>query len=135
MSATYQPDVQGRHNRSFLIDLSRFWEILEYSSVGDSDSARRLFGDSLYSRQFTLGTEMSQTLPLPEPTRISPTPSQQGRRFSSHNSVISADGDLMVSGNGALDFSSDEFSMLAANFFTQGQDFLRGSNPEEFGNF
>ena len=41
----------------------------------------------------------------------------------------------MVSGNGALDFSSDEFSMLAANFFTQGQDFLRGSNPEEFGNF
>ena len=36
----------------------------------------------------------------------------------------------------APDFMNDEFSILAANFFSQGQEFLRGGdNREIFGNF
>ncbi|KAG2414983.1 hypothetical protein HFD88_006172 [Aspergillus terreus] len=118
VSSTYQPE-SGAHNKSLLIDLSRFWEILEYSSNSDSDSARRMFGDSLYSEPPAFNAEVSQTSPLPEPTRLN---SEQGIGHSPSTR--------------APDFMNDEFSILAANFFSQGQEFLRGGdNREIFGNF
>ncbi|KAJ5414353.1 C6 transcription factor [Penicillium cosmopolitanum] len=69
VSATYQPDPDTE-NQSLLIDLSRFWEILEYSSNNDTDSARRLFGDSLCTGPPPVAAEVSQTSPLPAPSRL-----------------------------------------------------------------
>ncbi|GAB1192365.1 hypothetical protein APSETT444_001556 [Aspergillus pseudonomiae] len=85
VSASYQPE-SGAQNKSLLIDLSRFWEILEYSSNSDSDSARRMFGDSLYSEPPTFTGEVSQTSPLPEPFRLGPpqglSPSPMPQKFT-----------------------------------------------------
>lgn len=140
VSASYQPYL-GAQNKSLLIDLSRFWEILEYSSNSDADSARRLFGDSLYTGPPTLTTEVSQTSPLPEPTRLG---SQQGnsrapsRDYSLCASIPAGPSCTMdpVVSQSPLGMSDDEFSILAANFFSQGQEFLRGGNNlEGFGNF
>ncbi|KAJ5090307.1 C6 transcription factor [Penicillium argentinense] len=69
VSATYQPDLDTQ-NQSLLIDLSRFWEILEYSSNSDADSARRLFGESLCTGPPPVTAEVSQTSPLPAPSRL-----------------------------------------------------------------
>lgn len=140
VSATYQPDP-GAQNQSLLIDLSRFWEILEYSSNSDTDSARRLFGESLYAGSSSAGAEVSQTSPLPPPFRLSVqdqgTPNLQSQSISANTAFPSQD----YSANHLLSpqhltMSNDEFSILAANFFSQGQEFLRsGDNWESVGNF
>ncbi|KAF9890882.1 hypothetical protein FE257_005458 [Aspergillus nanangensis] len=136
VSATYRPN-SGAQNKCLLIDLSRFWEILEYSSNSDSDSARRMFGDSLYSEPPPFNAEVSQTSPLPEPTRLN---SQQGL---SHSPMTRYGLTPVMSGLRSVDpmasprtpdLLNDEFSILAANFFSQGQEFLRGGdNREGFG--
>lgn len=138
VSATYQRDPQTR-NKSLLIDLSRFWEILEYSSNSDADSARRLFGDSLYTGPPTLAAEMSQTSPLPEPSRLSLQQDQSqsaSQDYGLSSSLSAGPGPESIIPRSPLDLSGDEFSILAANFFSQGQEFLRGcNNLESFGNF
>ncbi|KAJ5772884.1 hypothetical protein N7457_007780 [Penicillium paradoxum] len=140
VSSTYQSDP-GAQNQSLLIDLSRFWEILEYSSNSDTQSARRLFGESLYAGASSAGAEVSQTSLLPAPFRLNAqeeaSPNIQSQSYSTNaafpgqvypaNSLISPQ---------QLTLSNDEFSILAANFFSQGQEFLRsGDNWESVGNF
>ncbi|KAJ5653159.1 hypothetical protein N7490_000162, partial [Penicillium lividum] len=141
VSATYQSDP-GVQNQSLLIDLSRFWEILEYSSNSDVDSARRLFGDSLYTGPPSVATEVSQTSPLPAPTRLitqeESSSTLQSPNFNS-NSVFPSGHDYPTNSLVApqqLALSNDEFSILATNFFSQGQEFLRGGDSwENIGNF
>ncbi|KAJ5584188.1 uncharacterized protein N7459_003988 [Penicillium hispanicum] len=141
VSATYQPDPDAL-NQSLLIDLSKFWEILEYSSNSDADSARRLFGNSLYTGPPTVAAEVSQTSPLPAPTRLNAqeersssyrpqsfntnTPFPESQGYTAHSLVSPQQ----------LTLSNDDFSILATNFFSQGQEFLRGSDTwENIGNF
>ncbi|KAE8149022.1 fungal-specific transcription factor domain-containing protein [Aspergillus avenaceus] len=140
VSASYQPE-SGAQNKSLLIDLSRFWEILEYSSSSDSDSARRMFGDSLYSESPAFANEVSRTSPLPEPTRLI---SQQGishspaSQYGLHTSIPMNHQYTVDSGTSLRppDLLDDEFSILATNFFSQGQEFLRScDNRESIGNF
>lgn len=146
VSETYQSD-QGAQNQSLLIDLSKFWEILEYSSNSDADSARRLFGESLYAGPPSLAAEVSQTSPLPEPTRLDSQeedhPTGGGllrpRSFSAHANFPMGSQDYTASSvisPHQLNLSNDEFSILATNFFSQGQEFLRsGDNWGSYGNF
>jgi hypothetical protein len=143
VTASYQPDP-GAQNKSLLIDLSRFWEILEYSSNSDADSARRLFGDSLYTGPPTFAAEVSKTSPLPEPTRVSSDPTQTQATPQSQSQGCSASPAFAGTdyGMGAfdsarpLDMLNDEFSILATNFFSQGQEFLRsGDGRENAGNY
>lgn len=135
VSATYQsgPDAQ---NQSLLIDLSRFWEILEYSSNSDADSARRLFGDSLYTGPPPVAAEVSQTSPLPAPTRIG---EERPSNFRSPNTGIDAGfpgSHDYATGSLVSTLTNDEFSILATNFFSQGQEFLRGGDTwDNIGNF
>lgn len=139
VSASYQPE-SGAQNKSLLIDLSRFWEILEYSSNSDSDSARRMFGDSLYSEPPTFAGEVSQTSPLPEPFRLGP---QQGLspspmpQYGLQTPFPAGPPYAIEPGNSPRpDVLDDEFSILAANFFSQGQEFLRTcDNRAGIGNF
>ncbi|OOQ86125.1 C6 transcription factor [Penicillium brasilianum] len=140
VSATYQSDANAQ-NQSLLIDLSKFWEILEYSSNSDADSARRLFGDSLYAGPSTANPEVSQTSPLPAPTRIGeerPASFQSpGGGFGANAATGFADysGQSLVSPQ-QLTLTNDEFSILATNFFSQGQEFLRGGDTwTNIGNF
>lgn len=140
VSASYQPDP-GAQNKSLLIDLSRFWEILEYSSNSDADSARRLFGDSLYTGPPAFAAEMSQTSPLPEPTRLSSDPTQwqlQSPEYGVSPEVPGRTDSAMgvFDSSRPLDMLNDEFSILATNFFSQGQEFLRsGDGRENVGNY
>jgi hypothetical protein len=139
VSATYQSDPEA-HNQSLLIDLSKFWEILEYSSNSDADSARRLFGDSLYSGAPLLAAEVSQTSPLPAPTRIGEErPSDYTTPNFGANTAFAGAHDYhagsLVSPQ-QLTLSNDDFSILATNFFSQGQEFLRGGDTwDNIGNF
>ncbi|KAJ6096681.1 hypothetical protein N7486_007427 [Penicillium sp. IBT 16267x] len=141
VSATYESDL-GVQNQSLLIDLSRFWEILEYSSNSDVDSARRLFGDSLYNGPPSVATEVSQTSPLPAPTRLTEqeesSSTLQSPNFNT-NTVFLNGPDYPANSLVApqqLALSNDDFSILATNFFSQGQEFLRGGDSwENIGNF
>lgn len=131
VSATYQSDPDAQ-NQSLLIDLSRFWEILEYSSNSDADSARRLFGNSLYTGSSTVAAEVSQTSPLPAPTRIGEERASnfQSPNYGSHSAFPGSHdygAGSLVSPH-QLTLTNDEFSILAANFFSQGQEFLRGGD-------
>ncbi|KAJ5322823.1 hypothetical protein N7452_011112 [Penicillium brevicompactum] len=139
VSATYQSDP-GAQNQSLLIDLSRFWEILEYSSNSDMQSARRLFGESLYSGS-SAGAEVSQTSPLPAPFRLSAqeegTPNFPTQAFNNNAAFPGHDyGSNSLVSPQQLNLSNEEFSILATNFFSQGQEFLRsGDNWDSVGNF
>ncbi|KAL1987504.1 hypothetical protein VTN96DRAFT_3431 [Rasamsonia emersonii] len=140
VSASYLPYAQTQ-NKSLLIDLSRFWEILDYSSVwfSDTTAGRRLFGPSLYSEPPATAPEVSSTSPLPEPTRLGGSSSSQqpsrDRDPNNNNNIVSsgcaASQSLDTGGipptTASMDLVNDEFSILAENFFSQGQDFLRGA--------
>ncbi|PYH80834.1 C6 transcription factor [Aspergillus uvarum CBS 121591] len=138
VSASYQP-ASGLQSKYLLIDLSRFWEILEYSSNSDTDSARRMFGDSLYSEPPTIAAEVSQTSPLPEPFRLNShhtSASSPSSQFNLPTSLLVGGQDPMGSmgSSRSPDPMNDEFSILAANFFSQAQDFLpRGDGRDGFG--
>jgi hypothetical protein len=128
VSASYLPYAQTQ-NKSLLIDLSLFWEILEYSS-GFSDTAGRLFGPSLYSEPPTPAPEVSTTSPLPEPTRLGTSQSTPQRTSRENNLISGYTSQYSDTGvpSTSLDLINDEFSILAENFFSQGQDFLRNSD-------
>ncbi|KAH8704171.1 putative C6 transcription factor [Talaromyces proteolyticus] len=130
VEASYVPYAQAQ-NKTLLIDLSRFWEILDYSS-SVSDTTNSLFGPSLYLGSTTRVPEVSNTSPLPQPTRIGSshsTPRQTPRNsnFMAQNVSQNMDTGLLTT---PVDPYDDQFSMLAENFFTQGQDFIR--NPEDW---
>lgn len=130
VSSSYQPNPNAK-NKSLMIDLSRFWEILEYSSNSDATSAKRMFGDSLYAGPPTVNQEVSQTSPLPEPTRLDLQREQTG--YAHQDYLHSMDSEASVQQPSLLD---DEFAILATNFFSQGQDFLRSSvGRDDFGDF
>lgn len=141
VSATYQPDPDTQ-NQSLLIDLSRFWEILEYSSNSDTDSARRLFGYSLCTGPPPVAAEVSQTSPLPAPSRLNATDEHssgvRSQVFGTNGAFAEAQ-EYSASGLVSpqqLTLSNDDFSILATNFFSQGQEFLRsGENWDSVGNF
>lgn len=131
VSASYQPDP-GPQSKSLLIDLSRFWEILEYSSNSDADSARRLFGDSLYTGPPTFAAEVSQTSPLPEPTRLnSDSALAHHQSFNVSTPFLETDSMGGLVSPRPLDVLNDEFSILATNFFSQGQEFLRNGDSRD----
>ncbi|KAJ5477300.1 hypothetical protein N7539_007444 [Penicillium diatomitis] len=138
VSSTYQSDPNAQ-NQSLLIDLSKFWEILEYSSNSDSASARRLFGDSLYAGPSTANPEVSQTSPLPAPTRIGeerPASLQSPGTFAGNAAGFADYSAASVVSPQQLTLTNDEFSILATNFFSQGQEFLRSGDAwTNFGNF
>jgi hypothetical protein len=125
VSASYVPYTRTQ-DKGLVIDLSRFWEILDYSS-GFSDDRSSLFGPTLFSGSTARAPEVSSTTPLPEPTRIGvasrtthPTPSNVELVHQNPDSRF--DNRLLPT---QLDIYGEQYSMLAENFFGQGQDFLR----------
>lgn len=138
ITASYQSDSAGK--KGLLIDLSRFWEILEYPPSTSPESATRLFGQSLYCDPHRSRGEVSNASPLPEPTRLSSPqmtthPASQGHNYVSPPVVANYEGGPIIS-QSALPFVNEEFSILAENFFAQGQDFLRGVDDwPNIGNF
>lgn len=136
VSSSYQPNPNAQ-NKSLTIDLSRFWEILEYSSNSDTTSAKRMFGDSLYAGPPTFDQDVSQTSPLPEPTRLDLQREQAGYAQQDYNipmqGLQSMDPVASTQQTSLLD---DEFAILATSFFSQGQDFMRSSvGRDDFGDF
>lgn len=127
VSASYVP-YSRTQDKSLVIDLSRFWEILDYSS-GFSDNRGSLFGSTLFSESATRAHEVSSTTPLPEPTRIGVS-SRTAHQTPSNAGALRQDPEHgfdtgMLSTQ--LDIYGDQYSMLAENFFAQGQDFLRNT--------
>lgn len=129
MSASYVPyTTKPAQSRSLVIDLSRFWEILDHCPGStDGGASSSLFGSSLYGGQPRPQPEVSSTSPLPEPTRIgvpSPTVSQ-ARVLHAHVSAGSQEPTLGHHGlSHAPADQQDPLSILADNYFAQGQDFL-----------
>ncbi|KAL1997081.1 hypothetical protein VTN49DRAFT_7946 [Thermomyces lanuginosus] len=131
VSASYVPyTTKQAPSRSLVIDLSRFWEILDYSPGStDTGASSSLFGPSLYGGQPRPQPEVSSTSPLPEPTRIgvpSPTVSQaRAHTQSNHNLAGSLQPQALGpdSSHAPAD-QQDPLSILADNYFAQGQDFL-----------
>lgn len=71
--------------------------------------------------------EVSNTSPLPEPTRIET--SQKTPLQTPETNILVPDASQprdTASLSQPLDIGNDQFSILAENFFSQGQDFLRG---------
>jgi len=107
-------------NRGLLIDLARFWEILEYSSASEISSlSGTIFGPSLYTnRNRHLTSEFSETSALPETTRI-------GNFITTEPGDDGALGGLLGGVESTpLGYSSDELAVLAESFF----------NTQDFGN-
>ncbi|ESZ91523.1 C6 transcription factor [Sclerotinia borealis F-4128] len=139
VSSTYtNPDAPPQSpNRSLLIDLGQFWEILEYSSSSEiPTSARRLFGPSLYSASIPATHEISHASSLPEPTRVD----RQEFEGSDPNSVSTSV--VNLGGNGPLgqeqeliqppfNYSDDELAPLQTNRISV-PEVIPGSIDESF---
>lgn len=110
-----------------LIDLSRFWEILEYCAASARPSSVQLvLAPELYRRLNIQTTEVSDTSPLPDPFRLADYPADSD---GAHNTNTDLDGsntehirneislprdDDWLNSRG---FSEDELAVLADNFF------------------
>ena len=89
-----------------------------------------------------VAAEVSQTSPLPAPTRLNAQEERpltcQTQRFNdpaTFSGTHSYGAHSLVSPQ-QLALSNDDFSILATNFFSQGQEFLRGGDTwENIGNF
>lgn len=131
VSASYLP-YASRRNKSLFIDLSRFWEILDYSS-DFSDFASSLFGPSLYSGQRSRANEVSSASPLPEPTRINDSEEISSQHLTNPVVVRNTEATFSQNSGGGpmnapIEFTNyGDFSILAENFFSHGQGFLRSS--------
>lgn len=126
VAASYVP-YSRTQDKSLVIDLSRFWEILDYSS-GFSDERSSLFGSTLFSESRNKAHEVSSTTPLPEPTRI--RVSRRTSQIPGSSAAIPQEIDHTVDSRmlpTQMDIYGDQYSMLAENFFAQGQDFLRNT--------
>lgn len=146
--------------RSLLINLSLFWEILEYPAASELPaSARHLFGRSLYSisraQRGAAASEIAQTSPLPEPTRVerqdfvSTSQNATGRRGVSGEdttpsgimgfempNVIGVDAGIGLGGVGSghieipFVYSDEELAVLADSFFNQRGDLETGMTSD-----
>lgn len=100
-----------------------------------------MFGDSLYFGPPTFDAEVSQTSPLPEPTRLNLQTGEPRSRPGDYNIATPLPEGLQYATDSLIsprpmDLLNDEFSILATNFFSQGQEFLRSSdNREGVGDF
>lgn len=130
-------------NRGLLIDLGRFWEILEYSSASENSSlSGKIFGPSLYSgRSRHLTTEFSETSALPETTKVSNVTGSEESSVAQPNSDnlnIAFGGIAEVVGaveSTPMTYSNDELAVLAESFFNQGfqgQSDMRGVEDWEW---
>ncbi|KAB8298064.1 hypothetical protein EYC80_001832 [Monilinia laxa] len=127
VSSTYKnPDAPPQTpNRSLLIDLGQFWEILEYSSSSEiPTSARRLFGPSLYSASIPTTHEISHASSLPEPTRVDRQDFEGSGPSSVKTSVVNmGEGGMTGQEQEAVHppfhYSDDELAVLAESFFHQ----------------
>lgn len=93
-----------------------------------------MFGDSLYAEPPAFDVEVSQTAPLPEPTRLhlqcrQPALGSQDNMPPSFSERLRPMDSLTSPQQGSL--LDDEFSILATNFFSQGQDFLWSGDSRE----
>ncbi|RAL59617.1 hypothetical protein DID88_006476 [Monilinia fructigena] len=110
-------------NRSLLIDLGQFWEILEYSSSSEKPaSARRLFGASLYSASIPTTHEISHASSLPEPTRVDRQDFEGSGSSSVNTSAVNVGEGGMVGQeqefvHAPFQYSDDELAVLAESFF------------------
>jgi hypothetical protein len=73
--------------------------------------------------------EVSNTSPLPEPTRIGTLQKTPLQTRQDSNNVPRGANQAVDAGilSTPSDITNDQFSILAENFFSQGQDFLRGA--------
>ncbi|TID24780.1 hypothetical protein E6O75_ATG03985 [Venturia nashicola] len=134
-----------------LVDLGRFWEVLEYPSASELyESAGELFGATLYSRRKENVTEVTDMSSLPIPTPLEAAAGMVQPRGTSSASATpasapSTQADAMlplVSQSGMLDqdftypymaepaYSNDELAVLANSLFNQRENFL--GNVEEW---
>lgn len=138
MSSTYKdPDAPPQTpNRSLLIDLGQFWEILEYSSSSEiTASSRHLFGPSLYSASIPATHEISHASSLPEPTRVD-RQDFEGSGISSVAANVVNHGENGILGQEEefvqqpFHYSDDELAVLAESFFHQRSDAI--GNTEDW---
>ena len=119
----------GAPNHRLLIDLGRFWEILEYPSASERSFDSKHFGASLYYRKSNDTSEVLDTSPLPEPVRINSIISYESPADGRHESSNSMSLDDLASASemaatmhqmddSAL-YSTDELAVLAESFFQQ----------------
>ncbi|QSZ34391.1 hypothetical protein DSL72_005983 [Monilinia vaccinii-corymbosi] len=134
VSSTYtNPDAPPQTpNRSLLIDLGQFWEILEYSSSSEiPTSARRLFGPSLYSALIPTMHEISHASSLPEPTRVDRQDFEGSVPNSVNAGLVNLGENVMAGQEHAFvepptHYSDDELAVLAESFFYQRGDGVGG---------
>lgn len=139
MSANPQTPTRG-----LLIDLGRFWEVLEYSSASELyESAGQLFGASLHSRRRMSMVEVTDMSSLPTPTRLesaagltrhsAETPSAARSNGRSHMDTNNNVDPLLGADLGNTNFygympepvySNDELAVLADSFFNQRENFM-----------
>lgn len=151
VSASYHSSTDPQvPTRGLLIDLARFWEVLEYSSASElSESAGLLFGPSLYSDRQHPVVEVTDMSSLPAPTRLRATTDHVDYRRTPNNE---SDNNSYIDSNvaGALPrtqllssinldgrviepfYSNDELAVLAESFFNQRTEFV--SNTDEWWN-
>lgn len=97
-------------DRNLLVDLGKFWEVLEYCTSSEvAGSARNIFGPSLHSGLLYSTTEMAHTSPLPPPTRV------DTQDFASATVEPIAQGAPFV-------YSEEELAVLEESFFQQRHD-------------
>lgn len=137
--------------KGLLIDLGRFWEVLEYPSASELyESAGQLFGSTLYSRRKEAATEVTDMSSLPTPTPLEAAAGMIQVRGTSSASATPATVPLMqanarfdpLSQSGMLDqnfvypymaepaYSNDELAVLADSLFNQRENFM--GNVEEW---
>lgn len=146
VSSSYHTSLSSQApTRGLLIDLGRFWEVLEYSSASEIyDSAGQLFGSSLYSRRRLSGIEVTDMSSLPTPTRLesaagltrhnttTPTAASQIQPPFSDASemsdpLLSADMSNTGFNYGYMPdqaYSNDELAVLADSFFNQRENLI-----------
>lgn len=133
-------------DKELLIDLGRFWEVLEYPSASElHESAGELFGTTLYSRRKETVMEVADMSSLPTPTPLEAAAGMiQLRGMSSATAPIVHENTSFDphSQSGMLDqnflypymaepaYSNDELAVLADSLFNQRENFM--GNVEEW---
>ncbi|KAE9969435.1 hypothetical protein EG328_005034 [Venturia inaequalis] len=130
--------------KGLLVDLGRFWEVLEYPSASELyESAGEMFGTTLYSRRKETATEITVSA-LPTPTPLEAAAGMIQLRGTSYASATPAAAPIMqahamfnpLSQSGMPDpnftypyiaepvYSNDELAVLADSLFNQRDNFM-----------
>ncbi|TAQ88660.1 hypothetical protein B7494_g3032 [Chlorociboria aeruginascens] len=121
VSQTYQMNVETP-NRRLLIDLGRFWEVLEYPSASERSRDDTHFGASLKGRKIN-ASEILDTIPLPEPVRVNTMHNSGLDDLASASEFAAA---LNRMDDPAPLYSTDELAVLAESFFQQRDGYTAG---------